>query len=89
MGCAVFYPMLRLDIGPHLYLDNIVVRKKYQRRGVAKALMHRVREEAAKAEMKFVTWQVKTRYTNLNHSGFCFFEHMLLRCHASIVGDGG
>ena len=48
MGCAVFYPMLRLDIGQHLYLDNIVVRNKHQRKGVARALIYRLREEAAK-----------------------------------------
>jgi hypothetical protein len=79
MGCAIFYPTLRLDAGRPLpntdpfhhapqklpcrvcmgilaficvanpplsrramYLDNIVVRKKHQRKGVAKALMSAV-----------------------------------------------
>jgi len=63
MGCAVFYPMLRLDIGQHLYLDNIVVRNKHQRKGVARALMYRLREEAAKSNMKLITWQVQATIT--------------------------
>jgi len=59
MGCCTFYPLFSFDRGVHLYLDNIVVRKKHQRKGVAKALMHAVRECGLKEGLKStVSWEV-------------------------------
>ena len=58
MGCAVFYPIFGLERGVELYLDNIVVRKKYQRRGVARALMQALRDQCLKEGISRVTWEV-------------------------------
>ena len=64
----MFYPILRLDVGRVMYLDNIVVRNKHQRKGVAKALMHAVREAASSMGIKLMAWEVLSKQWWCNNS---------------------
>lgn len=58
IGMAVYYIAYSTWTGPVLYLEDLLVTKKYRRLGIGQALFNRVRQMAQYHNCKRLSWQV-------------------------------
>lgn len=58
IGMALYYFVYYTWVGKSMYLDDLIVKKKYRGKGVGKALLNKVIEEAKLENCKRLRWQV-------------------------------
>ena len=71
-GMALFYPRYSTWKGPTCYLEDLVVRSAYRRKGIGRALMGRLQDLTTARGLARLEWQV----LDWNSDAIAFYEQL-------------